>query len=217
MANSSGNESDRARGGRREDGDQPRRHGRVRTVSFAVAMDGAVAAFAQHAAVRGAVASSVGTHGPCRRPSRVFAGQVARINPDEAMFAGLVHDIGVFYLLRAASFPELIADKVELFSLLEQWHDKHRPRPAGSARSVEDVLCAVQEHEMARELREIRTLSDVLYVANRIANTVCAWRDPEVGTPVDVSALAALFDAEALQAVLQASEEQVASLAALLG
>lgn len=150
---------------------------------------------------------------------RVLAGQVARINPDEAMFAGLVHDIGVFYLLsRAASFPELIADKVELFSLLEQWHDSIGHALLAALGQSEDVLCAVQEHEMARELREIRTLSDVLYVANRIANTVCAWRDPEVGTPVDVSALAALFDAEALQAVLQASEEQVASLkAALLG
>jgi HD-like signal output (HDOD) protein len=44
--------------------------------------------------------------------SRVLARNQGRINPDEAMFAGLVHDIGVFYLLsRAANFPELIEDR----------------------------------------------------------------------------------------------------------
>ena len=33
----------------------------------------------------------------------------ARLNPDEALFAGLVHDIGRFYLLsRAAAYPELV-------------------------------------------------------------------------------------------------------------
>lgn len=56
--------------------------------------------------------------------ARVLARKVARINGDEAMFTGLVHDIGVFYLMsRAAGFPELIADKAELHSLLVGWHD----------------------------------------------------------------------------------------------
>ena len=40
------------------------------------------------------------------------------------MFAGLVHDLGVFYLMsRAANFPELVNDKVELHALLVGWHD----------------------------------------------------------------------------------------------
>ena len=55
---------------------------------------------------------------------RVLARRIAKINGDEAMFAGLVHDLGVFYLMsRAANFPELVNDKVELHALLVGWHD----------------------------------------------------------------------------------------------
>ena len=43
------------------------------------------------------------------------------------------------------------------------------------------VLDAQQEAVMAA----IRTLPDVLYVANRLTNRVCSWRDAEYGTPVD--------------------------------
>src|SRR6185369_14657938 len=40
----------------------------------------------------------------------LLAKHLKNINPDEALFAGLVHDIGHFYLMwRAARFPELTA------------------------------------------------------------------------------------------------------------
>ncbi|MBE2259331.1 MAG: hypothetical protein H6942_09875 [Candidatus Accumulibacter sp.] len=54
---------------------------------------------------------------------RVQARKLTRINREEAMFAGPSHDAGVFCLLsRAASLPELIADRGELQQLLTQWH-----------------------------------------------------------------------------------------------
>ena len=150
---------------------------------------------------------------------RVLATKFTRSNPDEAMFAGLVHDIGIFYLLsRAANFPELVADQVELHALLEQWHDNIGHALLAGLGQSEGVLLAVQEHEVERTLTEIRTLPDVLYIANKMANTVCAWRDPAYGTAVDTSALAALFDAESLQQLLNESDEEVSSLkSALLG
>ena len=103
---------------------------------------------------------------------RVLAKKIARINPDEAMFAGLVHDIGVFYLLsRVANFPELIDNKAELHDLLVQWHDNIGHALLAAMGLGEEVLVAVQEHEVERPVPAIKTLSDVLFVANKLANT----------------------------------------------
>ncbi|WP_374324566.1 HDOD domain-containing protein [Azonexus sp.] len=150
--------------------------------------------------------------------SRVLARKIAKINGDEAMFTGLVHDIGVFYLMsRAAGFPELVADKAELHALLAGWHDSIGHALLSALGSPESVLLAVQEHETPREIKEIRTLSDVLYVANKIANRTSRWRDPEYDGEVDTSMLDSLFDADTLASIVEESEEEVASLKAALG
>jgi HD-like signal output (HDOD) protein len=149
--------------------------------------------------------------------SRVLARNQGRINPDEAMFAGLVHDIGVFYLLsRAANFPELIEDRAELHQLLVQWHDNIGHALLAAMGLGEDVLIAVQEHEIERPVVALKNLADVLFVANKLANTQGGWRDPEFGEAVDTSALAAMFDTDAIAALLTESEEEVQSLKAAL-
>ncbi|MCX8145746.1 MAG: hypothetical protein N3C59_05375 [Azovibrio sp.] len=134
------------------------------------------------------------------------------------MFAGLVHDIGVFYLLsRAAHFPELVQDKPELHALLVGWHDNIGHALLSALGQPESVLQAVQEHEQEREITEVKNLSDVLYVANKIANTVVSWRDKDLDGEVDTSVLARLFDAEALAEIISASEAEVTSLKQALG
>ena len=147
---------------------------------------------------------------------RVLAKQ-AQINPDEAMFVGLVHDIGVFYLLsRAANFPELIENKAELHQLLVQWHDSIGHALLAAMGLSEDVLVAVQEHEIERPVAVLKRLSDVLFVANKLANTQAGWRDPEYAEAVDTSALAEMFDSDAIAALLAESAEEVQSLKAAL-
>ncbi|MFA7292994.1 MAG: HDOD domain-containing protein [Rhodocyclaceae bacterium] len=188
----------------------------VRTVSFAVAMEQLLKS--KNMQNFGDLSQRLWEHTVhVAALCRVLAKKFSRSNPDEAMFAGLVHDIGVFYLLsRAANFPELAADKTELHSLLEQWHDNIGHALLAALGQPEAVLKAVQEHETERVLSEIRTLPDVLYIANKMANTVCSWRDPVFGTAVDTSALADLFDTDTLQQLLEASDEEVASLKSAL-
>lgn len=189
----------------------------VRTVSFAVAMEqllkskqmqpfeGLSRRLWEHTAHVAALA-------------RVLARKIARINPDEAMFAGLVHDVGVFYLMsRAAGFPELVADKVELHGLLVGWHDNIGHALLTALGSPEPVLQAVQEHETDREIVALRNLSDVIYVANKIANRTSCWRDPQYEGEIDTSMLDDLFDAETLAEIVEESAEEVASLKAALG
>jgi hypothetical protein len=79
------------------------------------------------------------------------------------------------------------------------------------------VLVAVQEHETDREIVEVKSLTDVLYIANKIANRASSWRDPEFDAGVDTSMLDGIFDAETLAEIIEESEEEVQSLKAALG
>lgn len=189
----------------------------VRTVSFAVAMEQLLQSkqmlpfeeFSERLWVHTSHVAAL---------SRVLARKLAKINGDEAMFTGLVHDLGVFYLLsRAAAFPELVNDKAEMQSLLVQWHDNIGHALLSALGSPESVLEAVLAHETEREITEVKTLSDVIYVANKIANRTSFWRDPALGDAVDTSMLDTLFDDDDLAEIIEESEEEVASLKAALG
>jgi len=189
----------------------------VRTVSFAVAMEQLLKS--KQMQVFEGISHKLWIHtSHVAALCRVLAKKMAKINGDEAMFAGLVHDLGVFYLLsRAAQFPEIVADKAELHSLLVGWHDNIGHALLSALGQPESILVAVQEHETDREIAEIKTLSDVLYVANKIANLTSSWRDPQYGDAVDTSMLESLFDAEALKEIVDESDEEVKSLTAALG
>ena len=189
----------------------------VRTVSFAVAMEQLLQS-KQMQAFEG-ISQRLWEHtAHVAALCRVLARKIAKINGDEAMFAGLVHDIGVFYLMsRAANFPELVADKEELHALLVGWHDSIGHALLSALGQPESVLQAVQEHEQDRDIEVVKSLSDVLYVANKIANTVASWRDKDLDGMVDTSMLADIFDAETLQSIIDESEEEVTSRKKALG
>lgn len=189
----------------------------VRTVSFAVAMEQLLKS-KQMQPFEG-ISQRLWEHtSHVAALCRVLARKLAKINGDEAMFTGLVHDLGVFYLMsRAANFPELVADKAELHALLVDWHDNIGHALLSALGSPEPVLEAVRDHETDREISSVSNLSDVLYVANKIANRTSGWRDPELDTLVDTSMLDTLFDAETLAEIVEESEEEVQSLKAALG
>ncbi|MGE5493024.1 MAG: HDOD domain-containing protein [Actinomycetota bacterium] len=189
----------------------------VRTVSFAVAMEQLVKSKQMH--VFEDLSRKLWEHtAHVAALCRVLAKKLAKINGDEAMFAGLVHDIGVFYLMsRACNFPELVNDKPELHALLSGWHDNIGHALLSALGQPEAILTAVQEHESDRDVTEVKNLSDVLYVANKIANRTSGWRDPEYDGEVDTSILDRIFDADTLNEIIEESEEEVQSLKAALG
>ncbi|MEF8699721.1 MAG: HDOD domain-containing protein [Candidatus Accumulibacter sp. UW25] len=184
----------------------------VRTVSFAVAMEQLLSS--KKMAPFESLSRRLWEHTMyVAALARVLARRLTRVNPDEAMFAGLVHDIGVFYLLsRAASFPEMVADPVALHQLLVQWHDGIGHALLSAMGLPEEVLVVVQEHEQERTMERATTLADILFVANRLANVDHGWRDPALSEPFDDAILRQLFDAEALRTLLADSADDVASL-----
>lgn len=189
----------------------------VRSVSFAVAMEQLLSS--KKMAPFEALSRRLWEHTMhVAALCRVLAQRFARISPDEAMFAGLIHDIGVFYLLsRAVNFPELVADPPELHQLLVQWHDHIGHALLAAMDLPEEILTVVQDHEIDRSVATMKSLADVLFVANKLANVAHGWRDAHLSDAVDTSMLAGIFNEEQLKELLAESADDVASLKSALG
>src|SRR5688500_15893297 len=105
----------------------------------------------------------------------VLAKRLSRINPDEALFAGLVHDIGHFYLLcKAQNYPELERDPGELQAILAEWHPSIGRAVLHEFQLPDGVLDAVAEHENAHYRMPLRTLPDLV----TLSNLVCGATNP---------------------------------------
>ncbi|HEY1325708.1 MAG TPA: HDOD domain-containing protein [Casimicrobiaceae bacterium] len=144
----------------------------------------------------------------------VLAKNQSRLNPDEALFAGLVHDIGRFYLLsRATAYPELVQHPGELDALIYEWHGSIGQALLHEFRLSEPTLRAVTEHEHHNPSIPPRQLVDVVTLANRVALQSNPPRYPshverEV-PPVD--------NARLMQSLAESAEEIRTLLAALRG
>lgn len=105
--------------------------------------------------------------------SYVLAKRLAKLNADEAMFAGLVHDIGRFYLLhRATRFPGLGDDEFALEGLLHDWHGSIGQALLHEFMLPDSVLKAVAEHENHRVKLPLREVCDVVTLANLLSHKI---------------------------------------------
>ena len=148
--------------------------------------------------------------------ARVIAHRVTRQNPDAAFLAGIVHEIGGFYLIaRADDFPGLLTSGLEL------WHDD------GEATVGRAVLRALQAPAPILDAMETlwsgflamppTSLGDTLLLADQLS---------PIESPIDALAgmsrkgmsveLELLIDEETLSGILAESAEEVASLCAAL-
>jgi putative nucleotidyltransferase with HDIG domain len=101
----------------------------------------------------------------------VLAKRLSRINPDEALFAGLVHDIGHFYLLsRASAYPEMEQNPEELSEILGQWHASIGQAVLHDLHVSDALIEAVGEHENRHYRSPPRSLSDIVSLANVAAS-----------------------------------------------
>jgi HD-like signal output (HDOD) protein len=143
---------------------------RVRNVVMAVAMNqllhakdllpfAALAEQLWHHSLRAAAAAEV------------VAGRMTHMAPDEAMAAGLMHDLGAFFILyRAARYPEL-AGKVDAVKvIMAQWHEQIGFALLTALGLPEVVADAARDHDVPRPCPDPpRNLADIVYVANRFA------------------------------------------------
>ncbi len=142
----------------------------------------------------------------------VLAKRLTRIHPDEALFAGLVHDIGHFYLLaQLPRYPELEHNPEELAHILASWHASIGQAVLHDLNVSDALMDAVGEHENGRFNVPLRTLADVVTLANVAASA----SNPAVSLRVDP--VAAITQRELVDTLNDAKTEIVALAAALRG
>jgi HD-like signal output (HDOD) protein len=117
----------------------------------------------------------------------VVARRMSRVNPEEAQLAGMIHDIGAFYMLyRAAHYEELVQRPDSANHLVVRWHESIGHSVAIALGLPEDMAEAVADHDHPRPFADPpQTLADVVRIANRLAGGLIEWGD----MPVDEAAL----------------------------
>lgn len=150
--------------------------------------------------------------------ARLLARRVTHQNPDAAFFAGIVHEVGSFYLIsRADSFPGLLDNG----SNLEQWSGEGEAQVGRAVLKALDVpgstIDALETLWSGYLAMPAASLGDTLLLANELA---------PVESPLDsldgmsrkgmFVELELLIDDETLSEILAESAEEVASLAAAL-
>jgi len=102
--------------------------------------------------------------------SHVLANRFSKLKPDEAMLAGLVHDIGKLPLiLKAEDHTELANDSACLDTLDEKLHPALGKVIVQTWGFAPDMVTAVAEHENLTRDSEKIDLADVVTVANLLS------------------------------------------------
>lgn len=152
----------------------------------------------------------------CRRVAAVaavLAREHSAQDSGKAYFAGLIHDIGVFYLLyRLSDRTEFFSNARELNALLHEWHGQIGHAVLATLDVPEDIQTAVADHDEPRAVRNVAQLADLIYVANLIAQLSRDGRAPIAGSSGDD--LAAQVDQlDVYQATVASAENEIADLA----
>lgn len=142
--------------------------------------------------------------------SYVISRRMTRINPHEAMFAGLVHDIGHFYLLsQVAGHPEVVRDEEELERILDEWHSSIGHAVLSALEAPEIILQAVSEHEAPYSGDRPGTMAEVLFAANGIATHPNPFSRPRRAPFPAVT--------DPVTSIIEESHEELKSLIAAIG
>ena len=147
--------------------------------------------------------------------ARVLARRIGRINADEAMLAGLVHNIGIFYLLyRAAEYPEYRSDQAAMLELLGGWHESIGESLLHILGMPAAITDAVRDHEHIKHTETPCNVCDVLYFANLLADDDMSWLP---GNPLSANEIMArASDRERYADLLEEAKDDIESLYAAL-
>lgn len=94
-----------------------------------------------------------------------------RITQESALLAGLVHDLGAFFMLhRVSNYQELVERPQTAAYLVAQWHESIGAVLLDALNLPEEIIEAVKETDIPRAaIKQPRNLSDIIYIANLFA------------------------------------------------
>jgi putative nucleotidyltransferase with HDIG domain len=185
----------------------------VRTTSLAVAMDQMLKS--RNLTAFDSISRNAWEHSlRVAAIARVLARRIGRINPDEAMLAGLVHDIGIFYLLyRAAEYPEYRENPAAIIELISGWHEGIGESLLHILGLPDRITDAVRDHDRLQNVETPCSVRDVLYFANLLAGWDADW----LPAPVDEQEAAIrAADRDRYADLVAEAEEDISELRAAL-
>jgi HD-like signal output (HDOD) protein len=104
--------------------------------------------------------------------SYAIALQLDEVSADTALLAGMVHDIGQFYLLsRVHAYPELLEEHNEMSEFILHWHGRVGQQVLASLGTPDIIVHALDEQHNPTGEWPPAKLSDVVYLANSAAGT----------------------------------------------
>jgi HD-like signal output (HDOD) protein len=151
--------------------------------------------------------------------ARVLAVRSRAANPDEAMLAGLLHNVGCVYILaRAEQHSALFNNHAARDMLMTDWQAQIGKGIAQNWGLSEHVAEAIGEQDNVDRLEAgARDLIDVLFVAKMLASPATQTADLDVIVE-ELSPFRRLAMSGAqLRAAMEEGEEEIAGLRAALG
>jgi HD-like signal output (HDOD) protein len=98
--------------------------------------------------------------------------QLDDVSPDTALLAGMVHDIGQFFLLaRVHAYPELLQEQDEMSEFILSWQKEVGQQVLEALGTPELIIRALDEQESPSGVWPPNKLSDVIFLANSAAGT----------------------------------------------
>jgi HD-like signal output (HDOD) protein len=148
----------------------------------------------------------------------VIAKKMTSLNPDEAMFAGIVHDLGRFYLLsQAVDYPELLENQSALAETVNDLAERATRLVLGELNLPASVVEAVLASRQYGKTMPPSTLSDVLFIARALSPRQDPFSelDPRV-VPIANTVTALGLDQSTVAEVIAASGDEIYSIAVAL-
>ena len=147
------------------------------------------------------------------------ARRLSRVNPDTALLAGLLHQVGKLYILtRAHQHPELLADSPIYCAIERDWHTSVAKALLENWEMPEEIVTAVSEFEdLERNHSGPADLTDTL----TIAHLLTALRQNPEGLELNLQGFAAAkglrIPSEGYAPLMQESAEEFAAMRPALG
>jgi len=146
--------------------------------------------------------------------SYVIADRHTDINPDEAMLAGMLHDIGKFYILnKSGKYPELFDQPETLDMIMQDWHMAVGRSILDAWKFSEEIAVVADEHESLERMHfGTADLIDVVMVANLFAHQ----QQPDQIPDIDWEAIPAIkqlnLTAEIACEIIKESRQEMQSI-----
>lgn len=144
----------------------------------------------------------------------VLARRCTKLDRDAAFFAGMVHDIGQFFLLaRVWEYPEMLSDESPLSDLVRVWHASIGRAVLSAMGMPQELVDAVDDPELYGGEWPPQSITDLVFIANLVAETRNPFSPGAEDVRQGLAKAATLgLDEERLAAVLVESAEERQSL-----